>query len=423
MNVNDSEALAGQLESLGYSEAKTPESADIILVNTCTVRGSAESKALGYIASLKSSKGQGTRGKKTIGVCGCLAQQEKDLLLKKYPFVDFVLGPGSLHELSLYLAPQTSYPDSFVETCDPSKRNLPQKRAPSTVAYVSIMYGCDNFCSYCVVPYVRGREVSRPKEDILKEIEGLDKNIYKEVVLLGQNVNSYKGQGSRDKGQEGRIQSTGLAALLYEVNNIEGIDRVRFLTSHPRDMSDEIIQAVKELPKVCEYFHLPIQSGDDEVLRAMNRGYTLSYYKDMADRIRRAVPDAAITSDAVVGFPGETDAQFRNTLKAIKDIGFDLVNTFSYSDRAGTAASKMDGKISEKVKKERLKELMAVVEDVAAKKNQALMGRTVEVLVDGPNIGRTRTNKVVKFKGDRSLVGKLVNVEIKKARSWVLQGY
>jgi tRNA-2-methylthio-N6-dimethylallyladenosine synthase len=405
---------------MGYSEAQTPDEADVILINTCTVRGSAENKALGYIASLKRVKGQGTGSKKIIGVCGCLAQQEKEALPKKYPFVDFVLGPGSLHELGSViesrLAPRASHLDPFIETCDPLLRNLPQKRKPSTVAYVSIMYGCDNFCSYCIVPFVRGREVSRPKEDILNEIEGLDKSVFKEVVLLGQNVNSYKHQAPSAKTQ------AGLAQLLVDVSTVKGIERIRFLTSHPRDMSDDIIQAVKELPKVCEYFHLPIQSGDDEILKVMNRGYTLHYYKGMVERIRKAIPGAAITSDAVVGFPGETDRQFGNTLKAIKDIGFDLVNTFAYSDRAGTAASKMKDKVPEDVKDERLHELMRVVEDTASKKNQELVGKVVEILVDEPNIGRTRTNKVVKFERDDSLVGKLVNVKIKKAKSWVLEG-
>jgi len=419
MNVNDSEALAGILESLGYSEAKTPEEADVVLVNTCTVRGSAENKAVGYIGRMKKFKSHGPSPKtqvpspKIIGVCGCLAQQEKKALLTKYPFIDFILGPASLHELKEVLGERYEVNGTQIETCDPEMRNLPQKRKPSTVAYVSIMYGCDNFCSFCIVPYVRGREVSRPKEDILKDINALDKDIFKEVVLLGQNVNSYKGLGTRDQG---------LGGLLREVHKMNGIERIKFLTSHPRDMSDDIIQAVRDLPKVCEYFHLPIQSGDDDVLKAMNRGYTLHYYMDMVNRIRKAVPDAAITSDIIVGFPGETDKQFENTLKCIKDIGFDTVNTMAYSDRPGTASSKMEGKIPEKVKKERLQEVMAVVEATALKKNQGLEGKTVEILVDEPNLGRTRTNKIVKFKGNSSLVGKLVDVKIKKAKSWVVEG-
>jgi tRNA-2-methylthio-N6-dimethylallyladenosine synthase len=444
-NKNDAEILAGIMESLGYSPVETPEEASVVLVNTCTVRWAAENKALGYIGKLKGIIDRDSHLtphiSRLVGICGCLAQQEKDGLLKKYPFVDFVLGPGSLHELASmitspacrtgrHLASPISHLGPFIETCDPSLRNLPQKRKPSTVAYVSIMYGCDNFCSFCIVPYVRGREVSRPKEDILTEIEGLDKSVFKEVVLLGQNVNSY-GKGYEVKGKgEGNDPHTSyplpytcnLAQLLREVNAIKGIDRIKFLTSHPRDMSDEIIQAVKELPKVCEYFHLPLQSGDDEVLKAMNRGYTLHYYSDLVDKIRKAIPDAAITSDVIVGFPGETDKQLKNTLKAIKDVGFDTVNTLSYSDRPGTAASKMEGKIPEEVKGLRLKEVMGVVEATALKKNQQLVGKTVEILVDSPNTGRTRGNKIVKFKGDKALVGKLVNVAITKAKSFIMEG-
>ena len=432
------------MESLGYSEAKTKDEADVILVNTCTVRGSAQNKAIGYIASLKGLKIQNPNDKcqindkiqmtneKTIGVCGCLAQQEKEELLKKYPFVDFVLGPGSLHELEKVLGKGYKVNGTLIETCNPELRNLPQKRKPSTVAYVSIMYGCDNFCSFCIVPYVRGREVSRPKEDILREIKELDRSVFKEVVLLGQNVNSYRNPKSEILNPK-QIQMTeirnskqntdySLDQLLEDASRIDGIERIKFLTSHPRDMSDDIIRAVKELPKVCEYFHLPLQSGDDEVLKAMNRGYTLHYYSDLVDRIRKAIPDAAITSDIIVGFPGETEKQFKNTLKAIKDIGFDTVNTLSYSDRPGTAASKMEGKISEKVKKERLKELMAVVEVTALKKNKELVGKTVEILVDSPNTGRTRGNKIVKFKGDEKLIGKLVRVAIIKAKSFIMEG-
>jgi tRNA-2-methylthio-N6-dimethylallyladenosine synthase len=422
MNKNDSEVLAGIMESLGYRESMAPDDADVILVNTCTVRQKAEAKALGYIAGLKRYKSEARNSKsetnsntkiqnrKTIGICGCLPQQEKDALLKKFPFVDFVLGPGSMHELKAVIGDRGTGKGIFVETCNPELRNLPQARKPSTVAYVSIMYGCDNYCSFCIVPYVRGREVSRPGNDILREIEELDRGIFKEIVLLGQNVNSYRGHGF------------GLADLLREVHEINGVERIRFLTSHPRDMDEDIIQAVKELPKVCKYFHLPIQSGDDEILKAMNRGYDLAYYKKLVEKIRKVIPEAAITSDVVVGFPGETDKQFENTLKAIGDIEFDLVNTAAYSDRPGTAAEKMDGKLPDDVKSDRLQRVMKVVEEVAYKRNQKLAGRTVEILVDKENIGRTRTNKTVKFSGNKSLIGKSVKVEIKKAKSWVLEG-
>ncbi len=415
MNKNDSEVLAGVLESIGYKEAVKAEDAGVILVNTCTVRQKAENKAYGFVYGLKELKQQKPDLK--IGICGCLPQQEKNNLLTKFPFVDFLLSPGSLHELESLIVNRKSKTGVFIETCNPELRNLPQTRKPSTVAYISIMYGCDNYCSFCIVPYVRGREVSRPKEDIIREIEELDKDVFKEIVLLGQNVNSYgkRGTGSGERG-------AGLARLLEDIHKIDGIKRIRFLTSHPRDMTDDIIQAVKELPKVCEYFHLPIQSGDDEILKKMNRGYDLDYYRRLVEKIRDKIPEASITSDVVVGFPGETDKQFENTLKAIKELEFDLVNTAAYSDRPYTAASKMKDKLPDNVKAERLQEVMKVVEEMAFAKNQKLVEKTVEILVDEPNIGRTRTNKVVKFSGDKSLVGKLMNVKIKCAKSWVLEG-
>jgi len=414
MNVNDSEVLAGMLESMGYSEAENPEDADVILVNTCTVRQRAEDKAYTFIYDLRKLKVENSE--LIVGICGCLPQQEKEGLFKKFPFVDFVLGPASIHELGSLIVNHKSKIGMLIETCNPETRNLPQARKPSTTAYISITYGCDNYCSFCIVPYVRGREVSRSKEDILREINGLDKSLFKEVVLLGQNVNSYK---------------NGLAGLLRAVSDLEPrrsvagsidqIERIRFLTSHPRDMTDDIIQAVRELPKVCEYFHLPLQSGDDEILKKMNRGYTIHYYICLVDRIRKAIPEAAITSDVVVGFPGETDKKFKNTLKAIENLELDSVNTAAYSDRRFTAASKMADKIPDDVKSERLQEVMRVVEDVAFRKNQNLVGKTVEILVDSPGTGRTRTNKIVKFDGGPSQIGKLVNVKIKSAKSWVLQ--
>ncbi len=430
-NVNDSEILAGILESMGYSEAQNPEDADIILVNTCTVRQRAENKAYGFIGGLKKLKSGDERREmrdekkshltphtsRLIGVCGCLPQQERANLLQKFPFVDFILGPANVHELREILDGARPKSITLTETCNPENRNLPQKRAQDVTAYISIMYGCNNFCSFCIVPYVRGREVSRPEKDILNEIKGLDKNIFKEVVLLGQNVNSYRGQGlgARDQGK-------GLAGLLKEVHEIKGLERIRFLTSHPRDMSDNIIQAVEGLPKVCEFFHLPLQSGDDQVLKNMNRGYTADYYCSLIDKIRKEIPDAAITSDVVVGFPGETEEQFEHTLYMIRDVRFDAVNTAAYSLRPKTKAAKLPGHLPDDVKRARLNKVMKVVEETAWNVNQKLVGKTVEVLVDKSGIGRTRGNKVVKFDGGNSLAGQLVHVKIVEAKSWVITG-
>jgi len=429
MNENDSEVLAGILEKNGFSETDKPEKASIALVNTCTVRQSAEDKAFGFIYELKKLKKDNPDFK--IGVCGCLSQQEKEKLVKRLPFVDFVLGPGSIHELESLIVNRKPKIGEFIENCNPELRNLPQARKPSTTAYVSIMYGCDNYCSYCIVPYVRGREVSRPVEDIINEVKELDKSIFKEVVLLGQNVNSYRDQRSEVGDRTGRNlisdlrspgSTFGLAELLKEVHEIDGIERIRFMTSHPKDMTLDIVKAVKELPKVCEHFHLPLQSGDDEILKQMNRGYDIHYYSNVIKMIKKEIPGAVITSDVIVGFPGESDEQFQNSVKAIKEFDFDVTNTLTYSDRQGTAASKIADKISEDIKKNRLQNIMKVVGEIALRKNQKLVGKTLEILVYNSTSGRTRTNKIVKISKDPSLIGKLINVKIKEAQSWVLKG-
>lgn len=410
MNKNDSEVLAGILERHGYTRIEGTEDADIILVNTCTVRQTAEDKAYGYISSLKRVKSRGSRVK--VGICGCISQQGKSNLFTRFPFIDFVLGPNSLHELSNILA-NGKLQMAVRESCNPELRELPVKREFSTSAWISIIYGCDNFCSFCIVPYVRGRERSRSKESILKEIKGLDKNTYKEVILLGQNVNSY-----------GKGTNYGLTELLRDIHNVRGVERIRFLTSHPRDMSDDIINAVKKIPKVCEFFHLPLQSGDNEILKRMNRGYASDHYRRLVEKIRSKIPDTAITSDVVVGFPGETEKQFEATCNIIKELELDAVNTAAYSIREGTAAAEMDGQLPDNIKQNRLQKIMKVVEETAWKVNQKLIGKTVEILVDGKGYsGRTRTNKIVKFHADRNdLLGKLVNVRIISAKSWVLEG-
>jgi len=427
MNVNDSEILAGILEAEGFYETLDFKEADVIIANTCCVRETAERKAHGFLNELKHLKR--SRPDLTIVVSGCMSQKDKHELLRTKPFIDLVLGPNSIYRLPSLLRKLRLAKRPMIDVREhhiPDFKKLPIKRRQGPSAYVSIIYGCNNFCSFCIVPYVRGREVSRPKEDIIREIEELNKSVFKEVVLLGQNVNSYKsgerGKGGKSDKSEKRERS-GLAELLEEVHKIEEIERIRFLTSHPRDMSDDIIMTVKELPKVCEFFHLPIQSGDNEMLKKMNRGYTVDYYRGLVDKIRKEIPDVAITSDVVVGFPGETDEQFENTLNIIKEIEFDAVNTAAYSLRQGTAAAKMSGHLPEEVKKERLQAVMKVVEETAWKVNQKLIAKTVEVLVDRSGMGRTRGNKIVKFPGGEELIGKVVNVNIVEAKSWVLAGH
>lgn len=408
MNENDSEIVSGILESKSYKKTDVLEDADIVIANTCSVRDGAERKARGFIADIVHLKKKNSE--LIVGVIGCMAERMGDELLKKYRFVDFVLGPNKEMELAGIIdarSRQALAPLFCAGDSSDFKDSSLAKRAPSVNAWVTIMEGCNNFCSYCIVPYVRGREKSRPVADILKEIEGLDKSIFKEVTLLGQNVNSYK---------------FGLAGLLKEVSKIKGIHRIKFMTSHPRDMSDEIIETVAADEKICEYFHLPLQSGDDNVLKAMNRGYDMAYYSALVKKIRARIPAAAITSDIIAGFPGETDEQFGNTLKNLEKLGFDTVNTLAFDPRPGTKAAEMAGQLTKDIVNKRLQALMGVVEKTTYDKNQSLLGSEHEILVEAPGIGRTRTNKIVRFKNKSIKQGSFVKIRITSAKSWVLQG-
>lgn len=410
MNKGDSVRLASILEDLGYKEAKSREEADILFVNTCVVRQNAEDKASGYIKSAKNLKKMDEDV--IIGVCGCIVTDPNRNVRKDFPHVDIFIPPGSPEMVLEYLKP-------IKKTETIKKSGKKRKGEEGITKYVTIMEGCDNFCSYCIVPYVRGREKSRLISEILEEIKGIDTKKYKEIFLLGQNVNSYE---------------YGLAKLLREIEKTIDpvkfpIERIRFMTSHPKDMTDEIIDSVLDLPHVCEFFHLPIQHGDDEILKKMNRPYTLKEYKALVDKIRTKMPDAAITSDVIVGFPGETEKEFENTCNIIREIGFDASNTLAYSVRRGTAASKLEDDVSEATKQRRLQEVMKIVNEVAEEKNKKLVGKTLEVLVelqdkkDKKFMGRTRTNKIVKFPhNDKKIIGKLVNVKITSAKAWVLRG-
>lgn len=414
MNVCESGKLADILESAGYQAARSESGADLILVNTCVVRKHAEDRAVGYISSLKGLKAKKPGLK--IGVCGCLVTEPGIKVSSLFPHVDLFIGPNQPERLVEFLR-------LLDEKVVSSKSKVESRiRGKGVSAWVTIMHGCDNFCSYCIVPYVRGREYSRPIDEILDEIRQINLEKHPEIFLLGQNVNSYK---------------YGLANLLREIekeivesskSKVESSEkkvgaRIRFMTSHPRDMSDEIIDAVAELPRVCEYFHLPVQHGDDDILRSMNRGYSAADYLKLVDKIRKKVPDAAITSDVIVGYPGETDQQFRHTLYIIEQAGFDACNTAAYSVRPATAAAKLADDVPVEVKQERLQEVMRVVERVARGKNEKLVGTRQEVLVDSSNGGRTRGNKIVRFAAAKSgLLGQVVNVRITSAKSWVLEG-
>ncbi|MBQ5746018.1 MAG: tRNA (N6-isopentenyl adenosine(37)-C2)-methylthiotransferase MiaB [Selenomonadales bacterium] len=421
MNENDSQRLGGLLQKIGYEETTVMEDADAILLNTCCVRESAELKIYGKIGEIKGLK----RDKPSliVGVCGCMAQKNQKALFKRAPHIDFVVGPNNLHDVPNIIAQIGEERKHILATDDginTESDHVPTVRKQGMTAWVPIMYGCNNFCTYCIVPYVRGRERSRTIAEICTEIEGLALEGCREVTLLGQNVNSY-GKGT-DEGD--------FADLLRAVNEIKGIERIRYMTSHPRDMSQRVIEAVRDCEKVCDHFHLPVQAGSDVLLKRMNRGYTTEYYRDLVRRIREANPNATLTTDLIVGFPGETDELFEETLAFVKEMRYDAAYTFLYSKRSGTPAAEMDEQVDIKVKKARLQKLMDMQNENSLELNQAYVGRTVEVMVEGPSksdeqtwTGRTTGNKIIlwPYVGTEK-VGDLVNVRVDVAQTWLLKG-
>ena len=421
MNENDSERLAGQLRSIGYAATEDKENADLILINTCCVRESAEKKIYGKIGELKRLKQENPN--LIIGIAGCMAQKDKEKLFKKAPHVDLVMGTHNTHQLVELLGQLESSRDKVLAVWDQAELlapDVPTIRKSTIAAWVPIMYGCNNFCTYCIVPYVRGRERSRPAADIVKEIRQLGDDGFKEITLLGQNVNSY----SKDTGGDD------FADLLEAVDNIDSITRIRYMTSHPRDMSEKVMQVVAGSKRICEHFHLPIQSGSDEILKQMNRGYTTADYRQLVAGIRERMPQASLTTDIIVGFPGETEELFQETLECLKTIRFDMAYTFLYSVRSGTPAATMSDQVPLPVKKERLKILMDVQNQISLAINAQLEGKTVEVLVEGPSkndpnrlMGRTGSNKIVIWdKQGNEEVGQLRRVKINQAQTWLLKG-
>jgi len=422
MNENDTERLAGQLKSLGFNETETKEQADVIIINTCCVRESAEKKIYGKIGELKRLKAE--KPNLVIGIAGCMAQKDRDKLFKKAPHIDFVIGTHNVHQLKDLLNEVGRSREKVLAVWDQAERlapEVPTIRKNKIAAWVPIMYGCNNFCTYCIVPYVRGRERSRPAEDIMKELAELGAAGFKEVTLLGQNVNSYGKDGDN---------YPDFADLLTIADEAEHIERIRYMTSHPRDMNDKVIAAIKNSKKICEHFHLPIQSGSDAILQKMNRGYTSDYYRALVKQIRLAVPQASLTTDLIIGFPGETEQTFEETLQLLKEIEFDAAYTFLYSQRSGTPASTMPDQIPQAVKKDRLNRLAEVQNEISLSINKRLIGITVEVLVEGESknnpdklMGRTRTNKIVIWdKTGKESIGQLVHVEIEIAQTWLLKG-
>ncbi len=419
MNAHDSETIAGMLEQMGMTEAAAREDADFVLYNTCCVRENAERRALGNVGWLKELKK--VKPELIVGVCGCMVQQDgmAQKLIKRYPFVDIAFGTHNLPELPGMFKKLLDSRERVVSVLDTDgmiAEGLPVKRAGGLMAYVTIMYGCDNFCSYCIVPYVRGRERSRLPEDILREVEQLKTEGVKEIMLLGQNVNSYAGGG------------IDFAELLRRVDDI-GIERVRFMTSHPKDLSDRLIDVMANSKHICHQLHLPVQHGSNRVLNAMNRCYTREHYLGVVKRLRDAMPDIGLTTDLIVGFPGETEEDFNQTIDLVRQVRYDSAYTFIYSPRQGTVAAEMPNQVDEETAKRRIHELIAVQEQITAETYAAQVGHVENVLCEGVSArserqitGRTQRGITVNFDGSADMVGSVVPVMITGAGHNTLKG-
>jgi tRNA-2-methylthio-N6-dimethylallyladenosine synthase len=431
MNKADSERMAGILESMGYREAQAELEADLVLYNTCTIRDNAEQKVYSYLG--RQAQRKRANPSLTLVVAGCVAQQEGESLLRRVPELDLVMGPQHANRLDVLLA-RVEQGQQVVATEEHHiLEDITTARRDSPVCgWVNVIYGCNERCTYCVVPSVRGKEQSRLPEAIRLEMEGLAAQGFKEITLLGQNIDAY-GRDLPGITPEGRRTHT-LTDLLQFVHDVQGIERIRFATSHPRYFTERLIDACADLAKVCEHFHIPFQSGDDEVLKAMARGYTVDRYRRIIERIRDRMPDASISADVIVAFPGETDAQYRRTLDLVEEIGFDQVNTAAYSPRPNTPAADWPNQLSEAVKVERLRELNALVETKARERSARYAGRLEQILVEGTNpkdpeqvMGRTRSNRLTFFPaarldGARWQPGDLVPVRIEEVRAFSLSG-
>lgn len=420
LNENDSEKIAGIVEKMGFEKTEKIEEADLVIYNTCCVRENAEERLFGKLGELKKQKEEkGT----IIAIGGCMMQEPAMLekIKKSYNYTDIVFGTHTLHK----------FEEDLRKTLESGKRvrdvididgevieGLPIKRSDASKASVTIMYGCNNFCTYCIVPYVRGRERSRKPEDILKEIKELAEEGYKEITLLGQNVNSYNG-GEGYK----------FANLLNDVCKIDGIERIRFISPHPKDFTDDVIEAIANNPKIARVIHLPLQSGSTEVLRKMNRKYTKEQYLELVNKMTTRIPDIVLSTDIIVGFPGETEEDFEDTLDVVRKVNYEQVYMFIYSRREGTVADKMENQIPEEIKHQRFDRLKELYDSRVSENNQKYIGTTQKILVDGYSkndketlTGRTDTNKVVNFKGSNELIGKMINIKITEEHKWYLSG-
>ena len=482
MNEHDSETIAGLLQEEGCLQSEDREEADIVIINTCSVRENADKRFFGTLGQMKKHKALDPDF--AVCLCGCMMQQEhiRTAIRRQYPWVDVIFGTHNIDEFpeilrQLYQARTAEMPDEITEeaakagegasrrtagACSGQKSNedlipmtdreytlakheirsaratrvervyddrdvipegLPARRLYRHKAFVNIMYGCNNFCAYCIVPYTRGREKSRHPEDILEEVRTLAADGVKEVTLLGQNVNSYRGEEKN----RGRVWD--FADLIYALDGIEGLSRIRFMTSHPKDLSEKLIRAFSECGKLCHYIHLPVQSGSTQVLKRMNRRYTHEQYLDLVRRLREAAPDITISTDIIVGFPGETEEDFQETLRLVKEVEYDSAFTFLYSKRTGTPAAEFEDQVPEEVKHERFNRLVDALNEISLRKNEAYIGRTETVLVDGPSrkesgilSGRTDGFKQVDFEGDEKLIGGFAEVTITRGKTFSLYG-
>jgi len=423
MNVHDSEVISGILSSLGYHATESLEDADVIILNTCAIRENAENKVFGELGRLKHYKQK--KPDLILGVCGCMSQEERvvNKLLQTYQHVDIIFGTHNIHRLPQYLYDAYMNKERVIEVFSQEGdivEHMPVLREGNIKAWVNITYGCDEFCTYCIVPYTRGKERSRNPEDIIEEIKTLAQEGFKEVTLLGQNVNAY--------GKDFKTREYGFGDLLMDIQNVD-IPRVRFTTSHPRDFDDKTVEALAKRGNLCEHVHLPVQSGNNEVLKRMNRKYTRERYLELVNQLKKAIPDVALTTDIIVGFPKETDEQFLETLSLVEEVNFEGAYTFVFSAREGTPAAKMEDNTPLKEKKARLYRLNELINTQFLAAHKKYVGKVVEVLCEGTSknddsilAGYTRTNKLVNFKGNKQSIGQLVQVKIIEGRTWHLLG-
>ena len=418
MNDLDSEMIAGLVEEMNYQSTEDEHNADLIIMNTCCVRQTAEQRAIGRLTKLKPLKSKNPD--LIIVFAGCIAQKDKETIFKRFPFVDIVIGTRDIQFLPQYIQQTLSNRKPICRThhiVDNHFILTTPKRKHKIKALVTIMFGCNNFCSYCIVPYVRGREVSRPANEIVDEIKKLADEGYKEVTLIGQNVNSYI------------YDNVNFPKPLELVNNKTDIQRIRFITSHPKDVSDELISAMRNLPKVCEHIHLPAQAGSNKILKLMNRAYTREKYIELFEKFKNNIPNTAITTDMIMGFPGETEEDFQQTMDLLEKVRWDMSFSFVYSIRNGTGAAELNDDVPYELKKSRLNRYNELQDKISLEKNQLLVNQSVEVLVEGVSkkrtyemMGRTRTDKVVIFKGNESQIGSIINVRIEKSAMHTLFG-